>query len=211
MPVPRSFSSLTWVIGRGESESELGWSWIVRLLGELGAAGLGSSPNSPFFGRFGQAVAHALHGTRSIDSRSRFSHEGVLSLRLSFPRVWRSGSSWMPGCRWEGAKKRCRLGFPPPAGGFSPLEIAPGRIRPFGEHRSKDRAEIYSTSHRLLDFNRYSKRYAHRKKGEPARGNEAGSRTKRPWDVRGPPGACTGRTRPGSIDQNRAKQSALQL
>eukprot|EP00963_Diacronema_lutheri_P001696 scaffold110_cov315-Pavlova_lutheri.AAC.27 len=23
----------------------------------------------------------------------------------------------MPGCRWEGAKKRCRLGFPPPAGG----------------------------------------------------------------------------------------------
>eukprot|EP00963_Diacronema_lutheri_P014688 scaffold3659_cov348-Pavlova_lutheri.AAC.1 len=42
------------VIRRGESESELGWSWIVCLLGELGAAGSGSSPNSPFFGRFGQ-------------------------------------------------------------------------------------------------------------------------------------------------------------
>eukprot|EP00963_Diacronema_lutheri_P011694 scaffold1431_cov346-Pavlova_lutheri.AAC.39 len=66
-------------------------------------------------------------------------------------------------------------------------------------------------SQHSLHLSAYSKRYTHRKKGEPVRRNEAGSSPERPWDVHGPPYSCTGRTRPGLIDQNRAQQSALQL
>eukprot|EP00963_Diacronema_lutheri_P013656 scaffold2662_cov554-Pavlova_lutheri.AAC.2 len=117
--------------GKRESESELGWSWIVRLSGELGAAGSGVFQNSPFLGRFGQAVEHALHGTRSIDSRCAFSPEGVLSFCLSLPRVWRSSSPWALGCPRGGAQQRCRLGSPPPGGEYSPLELVPGRIWAF--------------------------------------------------------------------------------